>query len=242
MILVSSTILFSACKKDTTTTTCKTIQAKIVSANSTDTTTINYSYNSAGKLIKIDMSGGISTNFTYSGSTLTRTLSANNIISETDVYTLNSSGCADIAINKDANSKVVSNTVYTYDDNGYLTTKTTTMAIDNTDVTTFTYSYDDNGNMTSSYAEHNVGSTAYTSNWQNDFEYFTDKLNKNSSAVGYEGKKNTNLTKSNTYYFNGALALTTNYAYELNADGYISKQTAVIGGSITYTFPVYSCK
>jgi hypothetical protein len=235
-------MLFTTCKKDETSTTCKLIQAKLVSANSIDTSVINYSYGSDGKLSKVDMGGGFYTTYTYSGSTLTKNVYNNNVMSETNQFTLNSRGYADIAINKNANSQVVSNSVYEYDENGYLTSKTITMTADNTDVTTTTYSYDDNGNMISSYADHNIGSSGYDANWQNDFEYYTDKPNKNRSTTEYEGKKSTNLAKTNTYSFNGQLALTTNYAYELNADGYIAKQTTVTGGSITYTVPVYNCQ
>jgi hypothetical protein len=239
--LAITAVLLSTCKKDETTTTCKVIQSKLVDANTTDTIVANFTYGSDGKLIKLDMGGGNYTTYTYSGGTMTKIVYTNNIMSETDVYTLNSSGYADIAINKNANSQVVSNTVYVYDENGYLTTKTTTMTADNTDVTTTTYSYDDNGNRTSTITDHYVGGNDVF-NSENDFEYYTDKINKNASTIAYEGKSNTNLAKTNTYTVMGNLALTTTYAYELDANGYISKLTTVSGGSIFYTFSVYNCK
>ena len=237
LVIFCASLILINCEKDKdNSNSCKIIRQDIISDS--DTGSIEYTYDSKGRITKTDYGEGLYTTYSYASSEITKKDYTSNAITGTTVYSL-IDGLATTATYTKAGSSNSSNiTTYEYDYDGYLEHETTIKTSDANDVDETWYYYDD-GNLTSKDREHTNSTTDFYS--ETEYEYYTDKPNKSSVYFSFMGKQNTNLVKKQVYTFNYDNTINTVYAYEFNSDNYVIKTTQTMGTTMTVFVPVYDC-
>lgn len=208
-VIVGFLFLVNSCKKDNSATP-KTPFKKVATINISDDPTVNYEYNSDGKLSKLSY-GNSSINYntyTYSENTVIILEHYSGIISS-DTLFLNSHGY----VIKETNGW--STRAYEYDNNGYCTKQTYDPSSNSPSITNYTYI---NGNLLTEVGN-NTGTYTY--------EYYLDKDNTISNeykGVNFYGKSNKNLKKQSILSGSSGSDINT-YTYEFDQDNYVSKCT-----------------
>lgn len=239
MLLIAATAAtyFTSCKKDSdsTTPTNTTPTCTITSTLENDTTYAAFIYNTNGTINQVVNKEPSSDTAIYSVSYETNliTISINGTPFRT--YFLNSKGNAD-SIVTDVQGFFTLITTNTYDNDGYLKTQNESVTfLGNTSETTRNYTYT-NGNLTTMNESDGTTNTAYT------YDYFTDKTN-NLSKVNLDNMFVGNSTKNliKTEFTNGEI--TTNYTYNFDSNGKVTKQIATsTSGEVNQTNFSWTCK
>jgi hypothetical protein len=232
LLILCST--FSSCKKDND----KKAACKIVTVTQTSsgsTGIINITYNNDGKISTVNTSSSSGTSskvFTYSGNTI-NIVSTNGPSTSRDSVTLNANGRAsNIRSFNDMTGTTWSNQSFEYNGNELLKVHQTDNTSSTPETTVATYT---NGNLV----------TLTSPSSTTTIEYFTDKNTQPGDylelaylinyGVGLFPHKN--LLKT----IDGGGGSVTNFNYEFDADGKITKVTATGGGSITTLTYQYTC-
>lgn len=229
-----------SCKKETSNDqTCKIVKIA-VPVPGKDTAYINYSYDASDRLIKNDLGSGLYTTYSYETNKVTVKGYINNVLSYTEIYTLNSNGQAISSSYAQAGASVSRTTIYEFNVDGYLSKKTVTQASDNSKTDTYTYEYE---NLNLVYEDHEYSYDGPASSLKT-YEYFTDKVNNFDFKLNFLGKSSANLVKKTVYtiYTDPNYVLATNYFYEFNVEGKVSKQVMTLGTGSTTFLPKYECK
>lgn len=208
----------------------------------TDTTKFNYSYNSDGKLTRIQYDVNYYTTYTYASNKVTVKIYENNVLKSTEVVTLSSEGLAvSSTYTLTGALSPKSTTEFDFDDDGYLVSKTITSTTDANDIQTYTYEYED-GNLVLQTNEHEKTGYRYYS--ETTYEYYADKRNTYDLSVGFYGKPCKNLVKKSTLSATLPVALTfvTSYTYEMESNGNVKAVTVSFPGSSSKVVPGYECK
>jgi hypothetical protein len=241
LFLTGIIIFIAACEKDDEKTqTCKITKEAWVSG--IDTVKWIFTYNADSKLIRQDYDADDYVTYTWENGKVTIKNYTANVLSYTEVVTLNSKGLAvSSTYTKAGSSSPKSTTEYEYDDDGYLMSKITTQTADANDIQTYSYEYL-NGNLLLMSNEH--VKTGYHYYSETAYEYYTDKANTYNLSLSCYGKPAKNLVKKTTLSATLPVALTlaTSYVYELESNGNVKTKTMTISGSSTKVIPTYECK
>ncbi|HMG69242.1 MAG TPA: hypothetical protein VK588_16205 [Chitinophagaceae bacterium] len=225
--------IFISCKKNDVVkkkSTCRIVT--LTDLNGSTSTIYNISYNNDGKISTLN-SGVSSSVFTYSGNTVLINKTNSGSFSERDSITVNSNGKPlNLRQYYDQAGTNWSNIVFEYDGSGVMLKSEETNNSSSTLQTTL-YSFT-SGNL--------VGIQSTSDNLT--LEYFSDKTAQQGDYLGIVSLINygvnlyphTNLVKS----LNSGSNLT-NFDYEMNTDGLISKLTATSGSTVETITYQYNC-
>src|SRR4030043_2350760 len=182
-----SLFVLNTCEKDENKeTVCRVTITIIKSGDEIDS--ILHTYDSQGRILKSDLGEGWYTTYQYETNKITEKNYATDLLSSTNVYTLDFDGYAMTSTHTLAGSSdPESTTTYDFDENGYLISTTEVKRDDHTDITTINYEYED-GNQV--YREHIREKSSFYS--ETEYEYYLDKTNKFNDRSPFKGKQNIN--------------------------------------------------
>lgn len=233
---LSLLLLVFSCKKDEKNEqTCRITKVQI---EGTNTYAFIYTYDSNGKLIKSDLGQGLYSTYTWETNKVTVSNYCNNQLSSKEEFTLNNKGQAASSAYYSGGTTLSKNTSFSYNSEGYLIQKTSTLASDNSKTDTYTFEYT-NGNLTK---ETHAYSYSGLPSSETTYEYYPEKFNITVSA-NILGKANVNLLKKSVYTIKTAtpVVVTTEFTYGFDTDGKVNKQTITVGGQSTSFIPLYEC-
>lgn len=239
MLLIAATAAtyFTSCKKDSDSTapTTTTPTCTITSTLENDTTYAAFIYNNNGTIKQVVNKEPSSDTSVYTVSYETNLITISIGSTPFRTYFLNSKGNAD-SIVTDVQGFFTLITTNTYDNDGYLKTQNESVTfLGNTSETTRNYTYT-NGNLTTMNESDGTNNTVFT------YDYFTDKTN-NLSKVNLDNMFVGNSTKNliKTEFTNGEI--TTNYTYNFDSNGKVTKQIATnTSGEVNQTNFSWTCK
>jgi hypothetical protein len=234
-LLLALTGILASCKKDKDKkATCRI--TTVISSGSGNNTVYNITYNNDGKISTLNSSGSAVTNkvFTYSGNTVNvNTTVGSNTFSSRDSITLDSKG-RPVNIRNFFNESGTNwnNSSFEYNGDDLLKYIVTSSSSSTSETVTATYL---NGNMV------NLQTTGVSSS----VAYFTDKKVQpgdyleisNLIQFGLTVFPHKNLVKS----VDSGGGSITNFNYEFDADGQITKLTATSGSSVSNLTYQYQC-
>lgn len=234
LLITTISFLLATCEKDNNkTSVCKVVMITITSG--TDVDSILLAYDNKNRLIKRDLGSGWYSRYEYETNKVTEKNYFNNLLSTRNVYTLNYEGYAMSSVQYSDDNQLQSNTSYDFDEDGYLISSIEVDA-DNPDNRKETwYEYEDKNLIYKTFENTKTGYFSET-----DYEYFLDKPNKINNDLPFKGQMNANLTKKSTLV-SDMITLITNYSYQLDSKGYITKEMVTISSSAMEKEYYYEC-
>ncbi|MES2730890.1 MAG: hypothetical protein V4714_04050 [Bacteroidota bacterium] len=212
--------------------------------------TEGYAYYPNGKLKQHVSNPAQASEYSYEGNLVTESISTDRFPATHKItYELDAKKLAKKSysfFSDEASNVAYDTTFYTFNTAGYLTKKVLKRTVKNFEQTTIanietvtSYSIV-SGNTTEELTKTTTNPGNFTSEQVSaSYEFYSDKIRKeDSSQPFWLGKGNTNLVKTAFKHEADFEATTTEYTYEMNAKGYVSKATAN-GIPLTY---YYTCQ
>lgn len=223
-----------------------------------------FHYDSNGRLIEVDTSDKYKTTFEYSQSQVTVKSYYKDSLDETQIlqldnkglctstiwdenyttnYTYDDNGYRKTTVEKDGNSTITQ--TFTVSNQNYVTIKIEDVYISSQSVKVmkpdFVGKLDWLKTAPTGIASQNILKSAsdQINNYVTDFEFYTDKANTidfENMGISFFGKQNKNPVKQQTETYTGRPAYSTNYTYEYDSKGRITRQIWEHGGYDVFAY------